>query len=87
MDFSWAPGQIVELDSAEAAKWADGDRAEYADPPTPSAAKPTKVGGRGKAETTATASRAGTIHPAETTTAPGGTGPGGEAGAPDAGKA
>jgi hypothetical protein len=26
-DFSWYPGQIVELEQAEAEKWADGFRA------------------------------------------------------------
>jgi hypothetical protein len=28
-DPNWAPGEIVELPANEAAKWADGERAEY----------------------------------------------------------
>lgn len=32
-DFSWTPGDVVELDDGEAAKWADGYRAEYVTPP------------------------------------------------------
>ncbi len=28
-DFSWAPGELVELPDDEAAKWADGERAVY----------------------------------------------------------
>jgi hypothetical protein len=28
-DFSWRPGEVVDLPAAEAAKWADGQRAEY----------------------------------------------------------
>ncbi|MFE9923274.1 hypothetical protein ACFYQA_17315 [Streptomyces sp. NPDC005774] len=37
LDFSWAPGDLVDLPDEEAAKWADGIRAEFADqaPPTP----------------------------------------------------
>lgn len=31
LDFSWAPGDTVELPADEAAKWADGFRAELAD--------------------------------------------------------
>lgn len=31
-DFAWRPGEVVDLPDAEAAKWADGVRAEYADP-------------------------------------------------------
>ncbi|MFJ8140650.1 hypothetical protein [Streptomyces sp. NPDC096013] len=36
-DFSWHPGQLVDLDDEEAAKWADGHRAELVDelPPPP----------------------------------------------------
>ncbi|MFD9306133.1 hypothetical protein ACFWCB_26350 [Streptomyces sp. NPDC060048] len=33
-DFSWAPGDEVDLPAEEAAKWADGYRAEWADPAT-----------------------------------------------------
>lgn len=37
-DFSWSPGDEVDLGVDEAAKWADGYRAEYVDaPPTPNA--------------------------------------------------
>lgn len=32
-DFSWTPGDVVELNDEEAAKWADGYRAEYVTPP------------------------------------------------------
>ncbi|MFD9515944.1 hypothetical protein [Streptomyces sp. NPDC059979] len=39
-DFSWSPGDEVELSADEAAKWADGYRAEYADPPTSKQAQP-----------------------------------------------
>ncbi|MFD7093393.1 hypothetical protein [Streptomyces xanthophaeus] len=31
--FSWIAGDVVDLPEAEAAKWADGDRAERIDPP------------------------------------------------------
>jgi hypothetical protein len=30
LDFAWAPGEVIELPADEAAKWADGERAEYA---------------------------------------------------------
>jgi hypothetical protein len=30
-DFSWAPGDVVEVDGAAAAAWADGERAELVD--------------------------------------------------------
>jgi biotin carboxyl carrier protein len=32
-DFSWTPGDEVELADEEAVKWADGYRAEYVTPP------------------------------------------------------
>ena len=32
-DFSWRPGQEIDLPDDEAAKWADGERAEYVDGP------------------------------------------------------
>ncbi|MET4925468.1 hypothetical protein P3L51_24465 [Streptomyces sp. PSRA5] len=35
LGFSWRPGELVDLDETEAAKWADGVRAEYAEPPPP----------------------------------------------------
>lgn len=28
LDFSWSPGEIVDVDKATAAAWADGERAE-----------------------------------------------------------
>lgn len=31
LHYSYTPGEIYELPAAEAAKWADGERAEYAD--------------------------------------------------------
>lgn len=34
-DFSWVPGEVVDLDDEAAAAWADGHRAEYADDPPP----------------------------------------------------
>ncbi|RZQ59832.1 hypothetical protein [Amycolatopsis suaedae] len=34
-DFSWAPGEEVDMPETEARKWADGVRAEYADPAAP----------------------------------------------------
>ncbi|MEU0522762.1 hypothetical protein [Streptomyces niveus] len=37
LGFSWRPGEQVELDDTEAAKWADGVRAEYTEPPPPPA--------------------------------------------------
>lgn len=37
LGFSWRPGELVDLDETEAAKWADGVRAEYAAPPPPPA--------------------------------------------------
>ncbi|MFD3483785.1 hypothetical protein [Streptomyces sp. NPDC058665] len=35
LGFSWRKGELVDLDDDEAAKWADGVRAEYADTPPP----------------------------------------------------
>lgn len=29
LDFAWGPGEVVDLPADEAAKWADGERAEY----------------------------------------------------------
>ncbi|WP_327655702.1 hypothetical protein [Streptomyces sp. NBC_00483] len=31
LDFSWAPGDVVEVDDEAAAAWADGERAELVD--------------------------------------------------------
>lgn len=33
LDFSWAPGDVVEVDEAAAAVWADGVRADLVDGP------------------------------------------------------
>lgn len=30
-DIDWQPGQIIEMSEADAAKWADGERAERVD--------------------------------------------------------
>ncbi|MFE5675105.1 hypothetical protein ACFQ7B_07555 [Streptomyces erythrochromogenes] len=35
LDFSWAPGDVVELGADAAAVWADGYRAEYVGPSAP----------------------------------------------------
>ncbi|MFE9296592.1 hypothetical protein [Streptomyces niveus] len=43
-DFSWRPGELVDLDETEAAKWADGVRAEYADSTPPAPALPPGAG-------------------------------------------
>ncbi|MFF9129124.1 hypothetical protein [Streptomyces sp. NPDC014806] len=37
VDFSWAPGDEVDVDEAAAAAWADGERAELADDGKPEA--------------------------------------------------
>lgn len=37
-DFNWTPQQVVDMEPAEAAKWADGVRGVYVDPP-PAAVK------------------------------------------------
>jgi hypothetical protein len=42
VDFSWAPGDIVELDDDQAAKWADGYRSELVDPPAPEPTRPAR---------------------------------------------
>ncbi|MFZ3558161.1 hypothetical protein [Streptomyces sp. BH055] len=31
LDFSWAPGDVVEIDDAAAEAWGDGERAELVD--------------------------------------------------------
>lgn len=41
LDFAWRPGQFVDLPDEEAAKWADGVRASYADPQSPDDPEPT----------------------------------------------
>lgn len=40
LDFSWLPGDLVELPDAQAEQWADGHRAEWADTPPKLAAPP-----------------------------------------------
>lgn len=37
LDFSWIPGEVIDMEDDAAAAWADGYRAEYADqaPPPP----------------------------------------------------
>lgn len=57
--FSWRRGQIVDVDEATAAAWADGVRAELVDDPTPSArtekaAARSRGGGRGRRAETRT---------------------------------
>ncbi|MFO7164911.1 MAG: hypothetical protein DIU75_016400 [Mycolicibacterium hassiacum] len=39
LDFSWRSGEVVELPAAEAAKWADGERAVFADDIEPETAR------------------------------------------------
>ncbi|MFJ8791401.1 hypothetical protein [Streptomyces sp. NPDC102462] len=53
LDFSWKAGQVVEVDAATAAAWADGERAVLVDEPKPQAgaekaAARSRGGGRGK---------------------------------------
>lgn len=50
LDFSWAPGDVVELGDEEAAAWADGERAELVDSPdgAEKAAARSRGGGRGR---------------------------------------
>ncbi|WP_327710030.1 hypothetical protein OG912_16780 [Streptomyces sp. NBC_00464] len=44
LDFSWQPGDLVELAEEEAAKWADGYRAVWADEiPSPPPVAPDRV--------------------------------------------
>lgn len=59
LDFSWAPGDEVDVDEAAAAAWADGERAELVDNGKPAAG----------AEKAAARSRGGgRTRPAETRT-------------------
>lgn len=50
VDFSWAPGEEVDLDDELAAAWADGERAE----PVEVAATKSRGGGRGRRAETRT---------------------------------
>jgi hypothetical protein len=47
-DFSWRPGQVLDLPEAEAAAWADGERAVYLDPPADTPAGPPVDGADGQ---------------------------------------
>lgn len=49
LDFSWTPGQIVDVDAATAKAWADGVRAELVEEPKP----------QGRTEKAASRSRGG----------------------------
>ena len=48
-DFSWAPGDVVDVDGAAASAWADGERAELVtEDAVPEKATPrSRGGGRG----------------------------------------
>lgn len=53
LDFSWAPGDEVDVDAATAKAWADGERAELVDEAKPparaeKAATRSRGGGRGR---------------------------------------
>lgn len=50
VDFSWAPGDEVEVDDEQAAMWADGERAELVEV----AATKSRGGGRGRRAETRT---------------------------------
>lgn len=59
LDFSWSPGDIVEVDEAAAKVWADGVRAELVDDGKPAgraekAAARSRGGGRGRRAETRT---------------------------------
>lgn len=66
-DFSWSPGDVVDLAEEEAVKWADGYRAQRVDPPAaepgPESAEPPKASAKRAAakpaETAAERSRGG----------------------------
>lgn len=75
-DFSWVPGEIVEMSEEDAVKWADGyraERVEQADPPRPDPDEPevaagqSRGGGRRPAtETRATAAKGRAAKPSAT---------------------
>lgn len=52
VDFSWAPGDEVDVDDEQAAAWADGERAELVE--TEKAATKSRGGGRGRRAETRT---------------------------------
>lgn len=51
LDFSWAPGDVVELDDESAAMWADGVRAEAVEEMETTAARSRRGGRAPKTET------------------------------------
>ena len=51
VDFSWAPGDVVDLDDEAAAAWADGVRAEAVEESETTAARSRRGGRAPKAET------------------------------------
>lgn len=51
VDFSWAPGDVVELDDESAAMWADGIRAEAVEESETTASRSRRGGRAPKAET------------------------------------
>lgn len=53
LDFSWAPGDEVDLDDESAAMWADGVRAEAVEDSEKAAAR-SRGGGRGRRAETRT---------------------------------
>lgn len=53
LDFSWAPGDEIELGDEEAAAWADGERAELVEGVEKAAAR-SRGGGRGRRAETRT---------------------------------
>lgn len=66
-DFSWTPGQVVDMSAEDASKWADGYRGELVrgeQPETPERSRPTPERAErpespaAKPETTASRSRA-----------------------------
>lgn len=54
LDFSWAAGEIVEVDATAAAAWADGERAELVEGGAEKAASRSRGGGRGRRAETRT---------------------------------
>ncbi|MEV3946978.1 hypothetical protein AB0K57_04850 [Streptomyces halstedii] len=47
VDFSWAPGEEVDVDAATAKAWADGERAELVEDTVPAGAEKTAARSRG----------------------------------------
>lgn len=56
LDFSWTPGELVDVDAATAKVWADGVRAELAEAPDQAGAEKAapRSRGRGRARRTET---------------------------------